>query len=103
MRFLELRVTIVAQETSPMPEIPTDSGTTPKASTSSVATGHEISNEAEFLRRTFDRSINEMERSRGYFEKLLKHATWYVTTVTAVGFAFLAFLGFRSYSDIESR
>ena len=60
-------------------------------------------NEAEFLRRTFDRSLAEMERSREFFERLLRHATWYIGIVTTVGFSLIAFLGFRSYSDVESR
>lgn len=57
--------------------------------------------EAEFLRRTFDRSIQEMERSRAYFEKLLKWTYTSVVLLISVGIGLFVFFWFRSWSDIQ--
>src|SRR5437879_10701303 len=59
--------------------------------------------EAEFLRRTFDRSLSEMDRSRDYFEALFKRTLWAVGIIVALILAGVGFLGFRSWSDVQSR
>jgi hypothetical protein len=59
--------------------------------------------EAEFLRRTFDRSLEQMERSRTYFEDLLKRTFWAIGVVLALILAGGGILGFRTWSDIQTR
>ena len=59
--------------------------------------------EAEFLQRTFDRSLSEMDRSREYFEALFKRTLWAVGIVLALILAGGGFLGFRSWSDVQER
>ena len=59
--------------------------------------------EAEFLRRTFDRSLQEMDRSRAYFEKLLKWTLWAGVAIFTLGVGLLGIFGFRSWNDIQTR
>ncbi len=59
--------------------------------------------EAEFLRRTFDRSLSEMDRSREYFETLFRRTLWAVGIVVALILAAGSLLGFRSWSDVQVR
>ena len=59
--------------------------------------------EAEFLRRTYDRSLSEMDRSRAYFETLFRRTLWAVGIIVALILAGVGFLGFRSWSDVQGR
>lgn len=59
--------------------------------------------EAEFLRRTFDRSLSEMEKSREYFETLFRRTLWAITVIVALILAGGGFLGFKSWSDVQGR
>jgi hypothetical protein len=59
--------------------------------------------EAEFLRRTFDRSLAEMDRSRAYFETLFKRTTWAIGILVVLIVAGGGVLGFRSWSDVQQR
>ena len=59
--------------------------------------------EAEFLRRTFDRSLQEMERSRVFFERLLKWTLWAGVAIFTLGVGLLGIFGFRSWNDIQTR
>ena len=59
--------------------------------------------EAEFLRRTFDRSLAEMDRTRNYFEVLLRRTLWAVGLITALIIAAGGWLGFRSWTDVQDR
>jgi HEAT repeat protein len=59
--------------------------------------------EAEFLRRTFDRTLREMDRTRTYFEGLFKHTLWAISIVVALILTGGGILGFRSWSDVQGR
>jgi len=59
--------------------------------------------EAEFSRRAFDRSLEDMERSRAYFEDIFKRTFWAIGVVLALILTGGAILGFRSWSDIQTR
>ncbi|OGP74358.1 MAG: hypothetical protein A2W09_09255 [Deltaproteobacteria bacterium RBG_16_50_11] len=59
--------------------------------------------EAEFLRKTFDRSIQEMERSRTFFEKLLKWTYGSLALLITVGIGLFGFFWFKSWSDVKKQ
>jgi len=59
--------------------------------------------EAEFLRRTYALSLQEMERSRAYFEMVLKRTFWALGVLVGIGLFLLAFFSVRSWNDVQAR
>ena len=60
-------------------------------------------NEAEFLRRTYAVSVQEMERSRNYFETLLTRTFWAVGIIFVVVAGATTFFGLHSWTDVQAR
>src|SRR5712692_5714798 len=59
--------------------------------------------QAEFLRRIYDRSLQEMERTRDYFENLLNQTIAAIGVIVVVATTAIGILGFRSWNDIQTR
>jgi len=58
--------------------------------------------EAEFLRKTYELSLREMERSRAYFERLIKLTGSALGIVVVVVSVALGIFGVRTWKDVES-